>query len=106
MRRSLAGCQCAQPSDWNFCEPGKEWLYLASGREVAEIERQLWVIGFEPMPMGGEAGHSFPVEEAGGVTKPDLLAGLWREAYRGAYHMSGWTAGEACSSPVSPATPG
>lgn len=29
----------AEQSDWNFCEPGKGWLYLASGREVSKIDR-------------------------------------------------------------------
>lgn len=85
----MAGCHCAQPSDWNFRELGKEWLYLASGREVAEIERQLWVIGFEPMPRGGEAGHPFPAEEVGGTTKLNPLVRLWWGADRGVYHTSG-----------------
>lgn len=53
VRCSLAVCHYAQQSDWNFSEPGKGWLYLASGREVAEMETVLWVIGFEPA--GGEA---------------------------------------------------
>ena len=72
----MAGCHCAQPSDWKFCEPGKGWLYLASGRDVAEIERQLWIIGFEPMPKGGKATHPFPAEEAGGTAQLNPLAGL------------------------------
>lgn len=63
MRRSSAGCHSAQSSDWNVFEPGKGWLHLTSGREVAEVERQLWVIEFEPVPTGGEAAHPFPAGE-------------------------------------------
>lgn len=70
-------CHCAWPSDWKFCELGKGWLYLASGREVAEIERHLWITGFEPMPMGGKATHPFPAVEASGTAQLNPLAGLW-----------------------------
>lgn len=57
---------------------------MASRREVAEIERQLWAIGFEPMPTAGEATHPFPAEEAAGTTKLDSQAGVfifwWRRS--------------------------
>lgn len=102
MRHSLAGCHCALPSDWNFCEPGKGWLYLASGREVAEIERQLWVRGFEPMPTRGEATHPLPAEEAGETTRLNPLAG----SQGGVQEDAHTPAPGAWSSPVRLAAPG
>ena len=38
-RCSSFGCHWSRPSDWKFCDPARGWLYLASGREVAEIKR-------------------------------------------------------------------
>ena len=69
-RRSSYGCHWARPSDWKFCDLARGWLYLASGREVAEIG-QLWIIGFEPMPEGGKA--TYPAEQATGGSPADLF---------------------------------